>query len=254
MLALFSLRLACGLIASLGLLSPRQVNPRYYRTQFLVTFALAGLAFLAWGSSGTGFSIALVAALVSAFCGALAWSLQDAPGGRALIGITTAALIAALVLAALAPVSSVEGEAVLRPGWRIADDFSSAALLGTTLAAMLLGHFYLIAPGMSMTPLMRLLAAFFAAVLLRAALAGAGLFFWTREHSLANLESIVVLWLPVRWGVGLAGPLLFGWMARQSAKIRSTQSATGILYVVVIFCFLGELTSLLLCRATGFLL
>ena len=28
--------------------------------------------------------------------------------------------------------------------------------------------------------------------------------------------------------------------------IRSTQSATGILYVVVIFCFLGELTGQLL--------
>jgi hypothetical protein len=35
-------------------------------------------------------------------------------------------------------------------------------------------------------------------------------------------------------------------MAWESAKIRSTQSATGILYVVVIFCFLGELSSQLL--------
>jgi hypothetical protein len=41
-------------------------------------------------------------------------------------------------------------------------------------------------------------------------------------------------------------PLVLGWMAWQTTRIRSTQSSTGILYVVVIFCFLGELTSLLL--------
>jgi hypothetical protein len=31
-------------------------------------------------------------------------------------------------------------------------------------------------------------------------------------------------------------------MAWQTARLRSTQSATGILYVVVICCFFGELT------------
>jgi hypothetical protein len=49
----------------------------------------------------------------------------------------------------------------------------------------------------------------------------------------------------------LLGPLVFGWLAYRTAKIRSTQSATGILYVVVILAFLGELTSLLLLRDTG---
>src|SRR5438132_1583564 len=40
-------------------------------------------------------------------------------------------------------------------------DLTSAALLGTAVTAMLLGHSYLIAPGMSLTPLMRLLTALF---------------------------------------------------------------------------------------------
>jgi hypothetical protein len=35
-------------------------------------------------------------------------------------------------------------------------------------------------------------------------------------------------------------------MAWQTARIRSTQSATGILYVVVICSFLGELTGAVL--------
>jgi hypothetical protein len=62
------------------------------------------------------------------------------------------------------------------------------------------------------------------------------------------------MWLPLRWGLGFLGPLVLAWMAWQAAKIRSTQSATGILYVVVIFCFLGEMTSQLLLSTTGYAL
>jgi hypothetical protein len=86
------------------------------------------------------------------------------------------------------------------------------------------------------------------------ALSAWGLWAWAGDHSILNWEDETVLWLPVRWGLGFIGPLVLGWMARSAAKIRSTQSATGILYVVVIFCFLGELTSLLLTANTGYLL
>ena len=56
----------------------------------------------------------------------------------------------------------------------------------------------------------------------------------------------------MRWGLGFAARLCWASMAWQTARIRSTQSATGILYVVVIFCFLGELTGQLL-QSTGIL-
>ena len=55
-------------------------------------------------------------------------------------------------------------------------------------------------------------------------------------------------------GMLLTWLLILGALAWQAAKIRSTQSATGILYVVVIFCFLGELTSQLLLNTSGFTL
>ena len=73
---------------------------------------------------------------------------------------------------------------------------------------------------------------------------------WTADPARVNLET--ALWLVPRWGLGLVGPLVLGWMAWETARIRSTQSATGILYVVVIFCFLGELTSQLLLARVGF--
>jgi hypothetical protein len=161
------------------------------------------------------------------------------------MALTAADLVAALTLLEVAGAKPAEVP------WLLAGGYTSAALLGTATTAMLMGHSYLIAPAMSLSPLLRLLAALFAATLARLAVSAVGLWSWTGGHSLFNLEDDTVLWLPLRWGLGLLGPLVLGWMAWQTARMRSTQSATGILYVVVIFCFLGELTGQLLLNSTG---
>ena len=126
-----------------------------------------------------------------------------------------------------------------------------AAVLGTATTAMLMGHSYLIAPAMSLTPLLRLVASLFVSLLARA-LAG-GLAFWTSGISLSKLDDTTMV-LPVRWGPGIVLPLVLAVMAWQTARMRSTQSATGILYVAVIFCFVGELTSQLLYQWNGYML
>jgi hypothetical protein len=249
MLPIFCLRLACGLIGSLVLLSPKQVNPRFYRTQFLTVLGLTalGLVFVRDlpGIEQGWLWFAVVGALVGAFLGSLSWTLNNAPAGRALIGITLLLLIAVLALA----VDS--GESPSGEGSLLANQLTSAALLGAATTAMLMGHSYLIAPSMSLTPLLRLCGAIFVATLLRGAVCGMALWSWTREHSLTTLDEVTLL-LPLRWGLGFVLPLVLGAMAWQTARIRSTQSATGILYVVVIFCFLGELISQVLMRFTGF--
>ena len=130
----------------------------------------------------------------------------------------------------------------------------SALVLGSATTAMLMGHSYLISPTMSIAPLMRLLAAVGVAVILRTGLACLGLWWWTSGQSASNVGTDTTFWLPVRWILGLIAPLVLGWMAWETARIRSTQSATGILYVVVIVCFLGELTSMLLLERTGCIL
>ena len=63
-----------------------------------------------------------------------------------------------------------------------------------------------------------------------------------------------MLWLPVRWGVGFVLPGVLTAMAWQTARLRNTQSATGILYIAVVFCFLGELTGQLLLSTTRYFL
>jgi hypothetical protein len=64
-------------------------------------------------------------------------------------------------------------------------------------------------------------------------LGGQGMFFWFR-----------VLW-------GLAVPLSLAVMALHCARQRSNQSATGILYVLVVGTFIGEITGYYLTITTG---
>jgi hypothetical protein len=248
MLPLFCLRLALGLAAALLVVSPAQVNPRFYRVQFHTVLALAlGAGLFLRHVTCLGMWLALGGGALAAVLGSLSYALEGAPAGRSLTVLTTGLLTAALGFAGVAVTPEAPATQVLT------NELTSAALLGAATSAMLMGHSYLIAPTMSITPLLRLLAALFVATTVRLVVAGVGLWSWTAEHSLGTLTDVTI-WLPVRWLLGFGGPLGLGWMAWQTAKIRSTQSATGILYVVVILGFLGELTSQLLVGTTGYLL
>ena len=99
---------------------------------------------------------------------------------------------------------------------------------------------------MSLTPIRRLLVGLVVALVLRLAFSAAGLWCWTAGRSLATLTEVAVLWLPLRWGLGFALPLVLAVLAWKTLRIPNTQSATGILYIAVVFCFLGELTGQLL--------
>lgn len=261
LLATFCLRLALGMAAALLILPTTEVAPRFYRTQFLVILGLATAAGFCMYMvhvelrQSPGWSDRMIfpggmvgVALLASCFGSVTYELEGAPGGRIFIGLTILALASATVWVDL------------HSAWF--DTLTSAALLGAAMSAMLMGHAYLIAPGMSMTPLRRLLSALFVAVALRSGLEGWIGYFWWAERQYgrnwrgdlstqASLEFDGILML-VRLGVGIVGVAFLGWLAWRCTAIRSTQSATGILYVVVILSFFGELLSLLL--HTGYLL
>jgi hypothetical protein len=245
MLAVFCLRLACGMLACLLVLPPTLIHPRFYRTHFRTALGLACLATLfVRGTASAPLLGLLIGGVALCFLGSIVWSLEGAVGGHALIVVTTLTLASGLTGLEVAGA----GDAPLTP--LLLGDLTSAGVLGAALTAMLMGHSYLIAPSLSLRPLLLLLAALAVTVVARLGVDGYALWQWTAQHSLGNLARDTALWLPVRWGVGFAAPLALDGMAWQTARIRSTQSATGILYVAVIFCFLGELTGLLL-RDTG---
>ena len=54
------------------------------------------------------------------------------------------------------------------------------------------------------------------------------------------------MFLAARWGMGFVGSAIAIFMTWKTAQIRSTQSATGILYIAMIFVLFGELTSMIL--------
>jgi hypothetical protein len=248
MAALFCLRLACGLIAAAPIVGAAHVPPRFYRVQFLAALGLlVAAAFFLRDTAEAPFWIAWAVAVTVCVAGSVIWHLHEAPGSQALTWLAPPTLLACLIAGSIA---AHGGEL---DGWRMADDIASAAVLGCATTAMLMGHSYLIVPTMSIAPLLRILIGLGAALAVRIGLACVGLWLWNSART-GSAESELWVWLPVRWLLGLVGPLALGWMAWETARIRSTQSATGILYVVVIACYLGELTSQLLVEKTGMLL
>ncbi len=220
--------------------------PRFFRVHFLTALGLLGVVGVFAADVATPLFWALFAgAILWCVFGSIVWHLNDAPGGRFAIWCAPVVLTACMILGGML----VRGER--DSALRMVDDAASALVVGTAITAMLIGHSYLISPAMTITPLMRLLAALGIAIAIRLALACYGLWIWTAERSIGNIETELALWLGVRWALGLLAPIILGWMAWETARIRSTQSATGILYVVVIVCFLGELTSLLIAEKTG---
>src|SRR5262249_20646955 len=147
-----------------------QINPRFYRVQFLTVLGLAAVAavFLR-DQTDLGLWLALGTAMIFAFVGSIVWQVEGSPAGIAMIWLALPALIAALLMRRLANADP----------WLIVDDLASAALLGAATTAMLMGHSYLIAPAMSLTPLFRLLGALGICLLIRMVLAGVSLWLWT---------------------------------------------------------------------------
>jgi hypothetical protein len=54
--------------------------------------------------------------------------------------------------------------------------------------------------------------------------------------------------------MGLLAAAIAAYLTWKTAEIRSTQSATGILYITMIFVLFGELTSLVLAGRDGIIL
>jgi hypothetical protein len=111
-----------------------------------------------------------------------------------------------------------------------------AVVLGGVWATMVLGHWYLVTPRLPEAPLVRLsgwleialalqLGLFVAWIALGAGPAGSPAF--------AALVGPWALFVWLRLLVGLVFPLIVSWAAVQTARTRSMESATGLLYINV---------------------
>lgn len=239
MVETFCLRLAAGMAASLLLLPNGVLAERFYRLHFIIVLCLlGGAAIFALAEPSMGFWACLGLALGGAMFGAWAWSFEDWAGGRTPAAVVAAtAPFAALVLRGDSVLSWSTGIAALT-------DAASGAYLGLAITVMLLGHWYLIAINLTIDPLLRLIRGLGVAIGLR------WLIFLLALGQASgwafHLDHLSLLWLLLRIGAGLViGPILV-YLAWESAKIKSTQSATGILYAADVCIIAGELTEQLL--------
>jgi hypothetical protein len=246
LLAQFLLRLSFGLAVGMAITSPKLVTSGYFRNHLYVTLGLTTLAALALSQVSATLAMWLaIAAAAASYVGSVCWLYESPRAGRLVLWLVAACSLAAALLAQ-PPLVTPNLTSFLQP-FAVA---LSGLVLGVTFASMLLGHWYLNAPGMELAPLRRLLIVAAAAVGLQILLSGADL---AAALSIgASIPLTSWLFLALRWTFGLIGVAMLLWMAWETLNVPNTQSATGILYVAVIGVFVGELAAELLSANSAF--
>jgi protein NrfD len=142
----------------------------------------------------------------------------------------------------------------------VASFLSSAALLGGACTAMILGHWYLVIPSMQITHLQSIVKVHIVSMLVRVVIVAAAVFLAIATSLPAQpglgpsfaryITSVGGIFFWQRVLFGLAGPAVLSYLTWETAKIRSTQSATGILYVDFFTVVVGEVLAKYLLLAT----
>jgi len=173
--------------------------------------------------------LAMVALPILALAYAVALSRGRRAAPVAAAGLTAAALV--LVTGALSWGGGGLGSLLL-----VVELGGLSAALGGVWAAMILGHWYLVTPKLPEAPLIRFsrwlawaLAAQLALFVVWLAV-GAGP---AGSPAFAALVGPWALFVWLRLVVGLIFPLVVSWAAVQTARSRSMESATGLLYINV---------------------
>ena len=129
---------------------------------------------------------------------------------------------------------------------------AGAVALGSALAGLSLGHWYLVSPGMPVRPLIQLTFMCLGALLVQSVLLPLLLFLpGPRTDGVQSLFSEYALFLGVRVVFGLIVPIAASVMTWRTARIRSLDSATGLLYIVAALILAGEIAARTLFFLTG---
>ncbi len=258
-LYLFLAHLGIGIAFTLLLVS-KEAEVKFFRFNAGLAAALlaAALAFRP-DPSAVGGAVAqrgaLVALGVALGCLTVYWIIA----GRIwawlrppLAAIASLAGAAAVVIHGVAASSTVTCSVMTA-----ASALSSAALLGGACTSMVLGHWYLVIPSMEVRHLQRIVGFHIATlvgrwVVVAIVLALAvGVPLATGQSLRRYVTSVDGIFFWQRMLFGLAAPAVLSYLTWETAKIRSTQSATGILYVDFFAVVVGEVLAGYLVLSTG---
>jgi protein NrfD len=258
-LFLFLTHLGIGIIFTLVLV-PREAGVKFFRFNTGLAAVLIGLALAFRPSSAEG-AVTSVAALVPLAIAEAAIVCYWATVGRAFAAfrpvLVAVALGGGLILLIVQAVAASADRALPMQALTIASFLSSAVLLGGACTAMILGHWYLIIPSMQVSYLQAIVKVHIASLLVRIVVVVAavlvGIAMWQPGMGPSfryYITSIAGIFFWQRVLFGLAGPALLSYLTWETAKIRSTQSATGILYVDFFTVVVGEVLAKYLLLAT----
>ena len=238
----FLCRFGWGLSVALVLTPSSLVPAGFFRVNMLVVLGLATFAALLCGQALPAHTWLLpAAAAVTAWMASIVWFAERTRPGIVLCVIT------ALLLAAATAVVQVGADGTLTGGWpHVGVALLSGLVTGLTVHAMLLGHWYLNAPGMRVDVLRRMIDIALAAWAVQLVVATAAALPAGALAAGTTGGPTTMALVSLRWLAGLAGLPVLLWLSRKTLEIPNTQSATGILYVACLAAILGELTAQLL--------
>jgi protein NrfD len=256
-LFLFLAHLAVGIAFTLALVS-REAGIKFFRFNGGLAAILLAIALAFRPAGPTASTPASLAALVA--CEAVL-VIYWATIGRALTSLRPALIWAAIATGSIAIVlQALAASADRAAGMQaltVASFASSAALLGGACTAMVLGHWYLILPSMQVSHLQSIVRVHIVSMVVRVVVVAAAVFLAivTWQPGLGPsfryyITSVGGIFFWQRVLFGLVGPALLSYLTWETAKIRSTQSATGILYVDFFTVVVGEVLAKYLLLAT----
>ena len=257
---LFLLHLALGLLAMLPFVPDRAGRSFFKLCSAAAAFMMAAAAWSAYrrfgldgaegAPGGTHYPLMLAATTVALVFTVL-YNRAHHFGAQRIRGpLLTGALVAGLAAVLLGTPAQPRVLAAVT-------DLTSILLLGAAAGAMILGHYYLVVLDLPIGALRRLTVLLVVGLVLRAAVVA-----WALAGTPAGLEDARLvasgLWSPdgvfvwMRILFGLAGPLSLIWFIWKTVELRSTQSATGILYVQLFLVMAGELLAKYLRVVAGY--
>lgn len=232
----FLCRIGWGMALGLVLTPAAAVPAGFFRANLLVVMGAATFAALALAGGGWTWLLPAAAAVI-AWVGGILW----------LAGRTRGGIVACLLCAKLlATVTVLRGGVGGGIGGGLAG-LVSGAVVGLTLHAMLLGHWYLNAPGMRVDILRRMIDITLVAWGIECLVSlPSGLEMIQAAAGSQPPDRATLALDALRWIGGLAGLPVLLVMSRQTLAIPNTQSATGILYVACLAAITGDLAAHLL--------
>jgi hypothetical protein len=266
-LVLFLYQLSVGCILTLALMPLKEVDRKFYQlscglSSLLMAIAL-GLSFYypfdlpknfgisleqlkGWPQAATGFFLAYLSVIFWTYVRLRRKKIDHAKGF-----VRFGALLGVLALAmeglVFRPASLYCGlKALVMP----VDFITAGAFLGVFMLAMVFGHWYLV-QAMPKRLLRRMTEILIIILVIRILVVGGSL--WVYAASVqGGAEAIrgmmdlwqghgIFFWQRILTGLGI--PLILSYMIWSTARIGANQSATGLLYVGVVFVIIGEIIS-----------